>query len=106
MHQIFKAEEDPLVLLEKIRGYYQNYIEEHPTTPGQKRQPWPSKYLSSQVDMNMEQALQAHRELVSDLLRFYFKSKLDNAHFGNCRPKLMETPAIILLCSQMKSYQV
>jgi hypothetical protein len=65
MHYVFKTEEEPLGLLEKIRGLNSNYLEEHPR---------PLISLNNQWGMNLEQALQAQREFVSDLhVKFDFK---------------------------------
>lgn len=103
IHHLVKAEEEPQVLLEKMRALNLHDFKEHPTTPGQKGQLWFVLSRTNEWSMSLEQVLKAYREFVSDTLQvtLYHQLKLVNAHGRT--PMLMKTQGIILW-SQMKSY--
>jgi hypothetical protein len=91
MHDLLKSEEDPLGLVEKIRGVNLNSFEEHPSTPGRNGELWYSLPRTKEWVMSLEQVLKAYRGFVSDHLpvKAYFQLKPAHGHLRS--PLLMTT---------------
>jgi hypothetical protein len=72
MHHLIKADDEPLVFLNKITAVDLSGFEEHLTTPGQTGRLWKMLSCIEGRRMSVEQALNAYREYVSDPLAIWY----------------------------------
>ena len=103
IHDLLKAGEDPMELLEKLGRFKVNDFQEDSSTPGQMGQLWGSVSGVKEWRMSLEEVVKAYRGYVSDpVFKLYLQLKIDHGHLRSPLPMTTEATD---LSFQMKSYQ-